>query len=197
MRLANELPSGVYVGRRFYRCDFDFRNVLRLMETLGRDDLLPEARDYLALKCIMRKPKRVRETLTEVKRILFRAKPQESGPKITDFDQDADYIRAAFWQTYGIDLWNVKLHWLQFSALLGGLPEGSRYMDILGIRARPMPEPTQYNAKERIALAKAKATYALKMTEEEEQEQLQKSLVLVAESLKAMVKAGEKRNAGL
>lgn len=197
MKLQERLPCGVTVRGRFIKLDLDFRNVLDLMETLARDDLLPEAREYLALKCVTRRPKFVTETLLAVRALLFPA--TKKGPdkaKITDFTQDADLIRAAFRQVYGIDLWRDKLHWMEFSALLSGLPEGNRYNDVLGIRSRPMPAPTKYNAEERKWLAKAKADLALKVTETERQATYEKSLRSMAESLLAMAGKGGEDNGG-
>jgi hypothetical protein len=51
--------------------------------------------------------------------------------------------------------------------LLSALPEGSRYSDVLGIRARPMPAATKYNAQEREWLAKAKAACALELDDKQ------------------------------
>ena len=78
MKLQERLPGGVIVRGHFYRLDFDFRNVLRLMETIARDDLLPEARDYLALGCLMRRPpkKRVSDILAAVREILALGQPR-------------------------------------------------------------------------------------------------------------------------
>lgn len=191
MRLQDRLPRGVIVNGKYYKADFDFRNVLNMMDVLARDDLLPEARDYLALKCLMKHPKHVQDTLSEVKAVLFPAtKRSADKAKITDFTQDADLIRAAFLQVYGINLYKDALHWLEFSSLLAGLPEGNRYSDVLGIRARPMPAPTKYNAEERKWLAKAKADLALRMTEEERQASLENSLRNVAISLLALAEKG-------
>ena len=114
MRLQDRLPRGVIVNGRFYKLDFDFRNVLNMMDTLSRDDLLPEARDYLALKCLTKHPKQVGEVLAEAKAILFpETKKSADKAKITDFTQDADLIRAAFLQVYGINLYKDALHWLE------------------------------------------------------------------------------------
>ena len=44
MKLQDRLPEGVTVDGKFYKMDFDFRNVLRMMEVLDRDDLMPEAK---------------------------------------------------------------------------------------------------------------------------------------------------------
>jgi len=168
MKLYERLPDRVTVDGHRYRLNLDFRNVLRMMDIMGQDDLLPGARDWLALRCIMRRPpKKPGNVLNAVRTLLFPAHKGENGPRITSFEQDADLIRAAFRQAYGIDLYRDKLHWMEFAALLSALPEGSRYSEVLGIRARPMPTPTKYNQQEREWLAKAKAAYALEMDEKE------------------------------
>lgn len=170
MKLAERLPDCITVNGKRYKVDLDFRNVLRMMETLGEDNLLPTAREYRALKCVMRKiPKDTRTALEAVRNICFPATEQpSSGQKLTSFEQDADLIRAAFRQAYGIDLWVDSLHWIEFTALLSALPEGSRYSEILGIRARPMPRATKYNAEERQWLAQAKAHYAIRLDDKEQ-----------------------------
>ena len=188
MRLQDDLPRGITVRGRFYKLDFDFRNVLRMMDILARDDLHPDAREYLAMKCFMRRPpKSTAEALREVRAVLFPgAKKNADKAKITDFVQDADLIRAAFMQTYGINLFRDRLHWLEFTALLSGIPEGNRYSDVLGIRSRPIPAPTKWNAEERAWLIKAKADLALHVTDAEAEVTLANSLRGVAESLLAL-----------
>ena len=54
MKLFESLPDGVTVDGKFYKCNFDFRNVLRMLDTMQREDLIPDARDYLCLKCVLR-----------------------------------------------------------------------------------------------------------------------------------------------
>lgn len=194
MKLQQKLPGGVTVRGHFIRCDFDFRNVLNMMDILARNDLLPEARDYNALRCVTKRPRFGQETLSTIKQLLFPAqKKTPTQARITDFTQDADLIRAAFRQVYGIDLWREKLHWLEFSALLAALPEGNRYSDVLGIRARPVPAPTKWNAEERRWLIQAKADLAIHLSEEEREETLNSGLRGVAESLLrlAETKGGE------
>lgn len=166
MKLTETLPEGVAVGGRFYRLDFDFRNVLRMMDILGNNDLLPEAREYLALKCLTKRPKNVSAVMAAVRALLFEKKPG-GGERLTSFEQDAPMIRTAFRQEYGIDLFRDRLHWMEFTELLQHLPEGNRYEEVLGIRARPMPAPTKYNAKEREWLMKAKQQCALHLSDTE------------------------------
>ena len=194
MKLQDRLPYSIKVNGRSYSVDLDFRNVLSMLDVMARTDLLPEARDYLALKCVMWHPHGdLRAIMTALRELLFpEAKSSGNHQKLTDFVQDADLIRAAFWQTYRIDLWSDKLHWLAFSALLSGIPEGTRYSDIIGIRARPMPAPTNWNSEERAALAKAKARYAVEMTAEEQENSYQSGLRAMAAGLLAMAKGGGK-----
>lgn len=181
MKLFERLPDSVMVGRKRVRLDLDFRNVLRMMEIMGRDDLMPEAREYLAVRCVCRRP--IPGTLAAIHELLFSNPPKNDGKRITSFEQDAGLIRAAFRQVYGIDLWRDRLHWLEFSELLQGIPEGNRYAETLGIRVREMPEPTNWNAKEREWLAKAKASVALKRTEKEIEEDYQQSVKNVFDAL--------------
>lgn len=169
MKLCERLPDHVMVGKKKVRLDLDFRNVLRMMETLGRDDLMPDARDWQAVRCVCRRPRP--GTLDAVKKLLFKPGGGGSGKKVTSFEQDAELIRAAFRQVYRINLWTDRLHWFEFTELLHGIPEGSRYSETIGIRVREMPSPTKYNAKEREWLAKAKAAVALKMTDREIEDQ--------------------------
>ena len=59
---------------------------------------------------------------------------QEQAPY--DIRFDGDYIYASFLQAYGIDLFDVQgeLHWKKFNALLSGLPEGTKLMEVIKIR---------------------------------------------------------------
>lgn len=190
MKLFEKLPDGVTVNGKLYKMDFDFRNVLRMMETLGNDDLMPDARDYLALKCLTKHPKNVPEVLAAVKGLLFDARPG-TGERLTSFEQDAGLIRSAFRQEYGIDLFRDKVHWMEFTELLQNLPEGNRYEEVLGIRARPLPAPTKYNGKEREWLMKAKAQVALHMTETEAEKQYDKDVGNIFSGLMSMIKGSE------
>lgn len=191
MKLQDRLPDGVTVDGKFYRMDFCFRNVLCMIDILDDKTLTPEARAYNALHCLCKHPRNVIKVCDAVKALLFKAPRRSGGQKVTDWVQDAGLIRAAFRQTYGIDLYRDNLHWIEFTELLNAIPEGSRYAEIVGIRARPMPEPTQWNRKEREWLLKAKSDYALDLTEDELAEQHQKDIQNIASVLIAMAKGSE------
>jgi hypothetical protein len=186
MKLQDRLPEGVTVDGKFYKMDFDFRNVLRMMDEMARKDLMQEAKEYRALKCLCRRPRNVQKVLAAVYAVLFDTAPKADGQKVTDFVQDAGLIRAAFMQSYGIDLYHDRLHWIAFRELIGALPEGSKYKEVIGIRARPIPAPTKWNGEERAWLMKAKAEVALRIDDEEErQEKYRRDVANVAAALLA------------
>ena len=191
MKLYEMLPDGVTVDGKFYKMDFNFRNVFQMIDVLDRDDLLPEAKEYNALRCLCKKPRNVHKVLAEVKRILFPATRKTDGQKITDFAQDAGLIRAAFRQAYGIDLYRDNLHWIEFTELLNAIPEGSRYAEIVGIRARPIPAPNKWNQKEREWLIKAKQDVAIEMTDKERAERYDRDVANIAAVLLAMAEGSD------
>lgn len=187
MKLTDSLPEGVTVDGKFYKLDFDFRNVMRMMETLSNDELIPAARNYLALKCLTKHPRNVDAVLDAVKRLLFADAPTSTGEKVTSFEQDAGLIRTAFRQVYRIDLFREKLHWFEFTELLQCLPEGNRYTETLSIRARPIPAATKYNQKEREWLMKAKQQCAIHMTEAEAAKKYDKDVSNIFAGLMSMI----------
>ena len=170
-KLHDRLPEGVTVDGRFYKCNFSFRNVLKMLDIMQRDDLDFAARDYLCVKCVLshsKPPKNASAVYNELCNLLFEKHPETGAKRITSYEQDAPLIRAAFRQVYGIDLFRDELTWFEFTELLHGLPEGNRYEDVIGIRARPLPAPTKYNQKEREWLIHAKQEFAIHLTEQEQ-----------------------------
>lgn len=182
MKLYEKIPDSVVVNGRKVKIDLEYRNVLRMIDILGDDNLLPEAREWLALKCICRRPKK--GMIGPVINLLF--PKAEHRDRITDFAQDADLIRAAFLQEYGINLFRDSLNWFEFTCLLSCIPEGSKYSDVLSIRARPMPKATAYNADERRWLAKAKAEFRLDLSEKEQKARYERDVENIASVLMSM-----------
>lgn len=181
------------VRGRKVRLDLDFRNVLRMIDILMQDDLTDEAREWLAMRCICKHP--VKGMMYPVKKLLFpQVGKKETKDRIMDYTQDADMIRAAFQQAYGIDLYRDKLHWFRFSCLLSCLPENTRYSDVLSIRARPIPNPTKYNTEERNWLIQAKAKVKIQLSEKEIAKRYQQDVSNIAAVLMGM--AGGSENNG-
>ena len=188
MRLQDRLPDGVTVEGKFYKLDFDFRNVLNMMHELNREDVMPEAMVYRALKCLTKHPKNADKVLAAVNELLFDNEPKRDAQKVTDFEQDAGLIRAAFRQAYNIDLYRDDLHWMEFVELLNAIPEGSRYSEVIGIRAKPIPAATKWNAEERQWLMKAKADVALRLSEDEQSKQYDKDVGKIFTGLMGIIR---------
>ena len=194
MKLQDTLPDGVTVDGRFYKLDFDFRNVLRMIDILDDDDLMPDAQEYNAIRCLTKHPRNVHKVLEAVKALLFDHSPKKDSQKVTDFVQDAGMIRAAFRQAYGIDLYTEKLHWIAFTELLNAIPEGNRYAEVVGIRARPIPAPTKWNQEERQWLLKAKAEYAIHLSDKEQQRRYQDDVAKIFSGLMGMLSKGSDKD---
>lgn len=189
MKLYEQLPNHIKFGGRKIRLNLDFRNVLRMIDILVQDDLTDEAREWLAMRCVCRHP--VRGMLPAVKKLLFPGKVDKNKERIMDFAQDADLIRAAFQQAYGIDLFREKMHWFRFSCLLACIPEGTRYSDVLGIRAKPIPEATKYNSEEINWLIQAKSKVRLEISEKEQQDKYERDVCNIAAVLMGMAGGSE------
>ena len=201
MRLREELVYKIRVGKKTYRLKTDFRDVLKMLDILGDRELTEIARIDLALRAVVKRPpNRTKDQLLvflAARAALIRPpKNKGDGEKMTDFDQDADMIRAAFRQAYGIDLYRSRLHWTEFTELLNNLPSGTRYSDVLEIRARPLPEATKWNGKQRQALIEAKMRYGIEKTVEEQKKSYQRGVNHLAESLLRMAKGSEQADVG-
>lgn len=124
----------------------------------------------------------------------------DSGERIFDFEQDAEYIFSSFLMDYGINLKEQKgkLLWCDFIALFKGLSEKTKMREVMSIRARKLPASTKYNQEEIRALTELKQFYALKGDTKRKKVSFSEGLAGLAEVLKhnAVIKGGMKKNAG-
>ena len=107
------------------------------------------------------------------------------------YEQDAGLIRSAFRQVYHIDLFRCKLNWFEFVELLQNLPEGNRFEETIGIRARPLPAPTKYNTKEREWLMKAKQSVALHLSDKEQERKYETDVSNVFAGFMGMIRKAQ------
>ena len=115
-------------------------------------------------------------------------KKRRGGVKCVDFEQDEKHIYASFMQAYQIDLRIVKPHWLDFLALIEGLPDTTIIKRIMDIRTRKIPNPTKTNREEIKALMEAKAAYRLDLPKEERSKGFESGMERLAETLMAMAR---------
>ena len=78
--------------------------------------------------------------------------------EVIDFEHDADYIFAAFYYEYKIDLSAVNMHWWIFRSLFSGLKH-SKINDIINIRATEISK--DMSASEKKYYLKMKRLFAL------------------------------------
>lgn len=94
---------------------------------------------------------------------------QEQAPY--DIRYDGDYIYASFLQAYGIDLFDVQgeLHWKKFNALLSGLPEGTKFMEVIKIRKWKPQKGDSAEYKEEMRRLQKDYALPYEIVEEEEE----------------------------
>lgn len=119
-----KLPQAIKVNGSFYQIHTDFKYILRFRELLQDKTASIFDFDFIYIN---EKP----ESRLEGIRLIceFMNPPQElprrtgEEPKeiVLDYEKDAPYIYAAFYEQYGIDLIEARLHWYKFVALLHGL----------------------------------------------------------------------------
>ncbi len=177
---------------RTLKLNMSFDNILKVF-ALQKDELFDEVeRLTMGLELLLSSPKILRrfkprltiqdlaELYATVFRVLVHAGSVQSsaGPRVIDFEYDAEYIYAAFQQAYSINLHQEmgKMHWQVFMALLKGLPGDTRMKEIMDIRAKPFPAATKHNAQEIQALQKAKTFWQIPMSEDEREQAFQQGL---------------------
>jgi len=171
------LPYAVVYGGKTYKLKPYFDNVLKVFALQKEQDLSERDRLEVSLDLLVKsKHSKLSERdktglLNAIYDVLMdeeKREPDGTAP-IFDFVQDAGYIYASFLSDYGLDLYEQqgRLHWWAFIQLFRGLSEGAKIVQVMQIRAKPIPAPTKYNAEERKQLARLKAQYALKTTQEE------------------------------
>lgn len=192
MNFFNALPYEIEYEGETYKLTPAFDNVLNMYEEtkgLGLIDRLDVMAYYL-----MEEPVLDAGLIVAIMELIVGKAPKNASTQTYfSFSQDAPYIYAAFRQTYGINLLEErgKMHWWEFNALLQGLGEDTRFVQIVQIRQRPLPKPDKHNREEIARLVKLKHEYALEFSEEERQEHLQAGLRKMFDAMMSMAKKGD------
>lgn len=169
MKLTERLPKVMEWRGHKYHLRLSFDRVLLALNAWDSTTLSDEDKIDLFCELIVSHAPRGINMRSELVAAVFKSfispehRPEDDGPQAFDFTQDSDYIYAAFWQTYRIDLLKQRgrLDWRRFYALFLGLPGNTRLSEIMTIRTRDIPKRTEYNHEEISALLKAKQYYAL------------------------------------
>ena len=197
MRLYDQPCTEIRMGRRRYKLRLTYTRVLFALEALKDPLLTDEDRLRLMLGLMIRgriptKPEKQAVLLQAITEQIGQKNKSHEGPPTMSLTQDDPLIRAAFQQAYGIDIHAVDLPWTTFCELLSGLPENTRFCEVVALRARPIPLPDKNNSRYREELLKAKAAVALDLTDEERQASYQAGLDRFARTLIAWAEHASK-----
>lgn len=188
LNLNYRINNTVEILDQAYDINLAFDNVLRLLELINDGELNDSDKIEIGNELLLGKPLEFDiEQQYQIFNVLFEQFIQIPQQVRTDrlgnplpvqdetkpsycFSHDAEYIYASFMQAYGIDLIEEqgKLHWVKFKALLDGLPEDTKFRQVLDIRLRKLPTG-KGSMDEQKALIALKKTYALPGQEVEEQ----------------------------
>lgn len=195
MTFFNALPCEIEYEDRVYRLTPAYDNILNMYEETKGLELLDKL-DVMAYYLMEEPVLDVGLIMAIMELIVGKAPKSEAAQPYFSFSQDAPYIYAAFRQTYGINLLEErgKLHWWEFNALLQGLGEDTRFVQIVQIRRKPLPKPTKDNREEIARLVQLKREYALEFSEEERQEHLQAGLRKMFNAMMSMAKKEGERH---
>ncbi len=189
--LYRPLPEVVWHGEKRYRIRPYFNRIMAVMDLWRDEGMLDTDRLALSLCLLVQGRAPLEPDLLDAicKEVLIPPK-QSDDPQIKCFDflQDAPYIYAGFQQAYGLDLFDMqdRLHWWKFISLFQSLPENTKIMQIISIRARPLPKPTKYNQDEIRQLSKLKKEYALEVSQQERESMLAEQIKRMADMLAGM-----------
>lgn len=161
MKFYTRPPETIEYNGTEYPLDMRFWRVLAAFDALGDKSLPDDIKARTALNTLVKGPHpddvglllAILEPLKE---------PQTGEPPVMDMEQDAELVYAAFWQAYGIDLYASDMHYLEFRALMKGLPPGTQLGEVIKIRSMDIPAPNGHNAKQIAEILRAKARVSLK-----------------------------------
>ena len=140
--LSKDLPNTITVDGKSYLVKTDFRDWLKFSYSLNNKELSLEDIEQMFVN-------RIPQCNFVDEFVEFYNNPNpipnykhRGNERVTDYLVDSEFIYASFLHCYGIDLCdpNLKLHWHQFKALLFGLPDESRYKQILAMRCADLKD---------------------------------------------------------
>lgn len=134
-----EYPSSIIVKGEKIPIITDFRDYVRLIDTLKSDELRPQERQYFVSLYFKRQPPNMVNALEALidfvtMKSLKNDSCEENNSQFEDeeqpkkavysFEIDYPFIFSAFLQVYGINIRTIPyMHWWEFRLLFEGLPE--------------------------------------------------------------------------
>ena len=145
--LTESLPEYMTISGNDYKIKADFRTWIKVSQIMSDKNIKSE--DLIKIIGLVFEdiPSNVFETIPEILKFLnpFVKKSGQTINKNTtrrvfDYEYDSEYIYAAFWQQYNIDLSKTELHWWQFLALFNCFSEDAAFSKIIQYRSIDLKE---------------------------------------------------------
>lgn len=125
-----DLPNTVKVNGRFYSIETDFRVWLRFGEICKKKTVYLKEISFVFKNevpgCDFSK-----ELFEFYSNPNATPKGEASDEVLFDYILDGEYIYASFMQAYGIDLFDVDMHWHKFKSLFLSLPQDCKMVQIM------------------------------------------------------------------
>lgn len=139
---SRELPDTIEVDGEFYYIQTDYKYII-LFYRLVQNNAPLGAFDFMYP---FEKPDNRQKGFNQIQlfinppQLIPRSDGNDSNLRVVDYDIDSDYIFAAFFEQYGIDLMSPSLdmHWYKFLALFRSL-KATKLNDIIEIRSYTTP----------------------------------------------------------
>lgn len=169
---TDTLPSTVTVGGNVFPIQTDFRVGIRF-EELIRSKRLGDADKFVTALILYYGeggiPRDVSGAHGAIVRFFLCGRGGEDEPnrqsgqppqkRVYDYAHDGQYIYAAFYDQYHVDLTEAELHWWKFRAMFIGLKPEHEIVKIMGYRGCNLAKIK--NKEERARIRQLKTLYAL------------------------------------
>ena len=167
---TGQLPRSIQIGGKNYAINTDYRIMADFETEINRADIS----DKKAFAKIFHKtisalfleiPKADIRQIIDGVLWYYRCgkEPQKKFSQIRkrcyDYDEDSDYIFAAFMQTYGDDLFSSNMHWWEFRAKFTALTDKTEFVKIMQYRGMDISRIK--NKEEKARIKKLQELFAL------------------------------------
>ena len=139
--LVEDLPEAVEIDGEEWPIHSDFRSCLRAILAFEDDELTGLEKQMILLANLYpKRPANVQAAVEQAIKFLNGGKADEDDgqprPRVYSFSKDAELIFAAFYQTHGVDLQTIEMHWWKFLALFMDLGADTAFCQLVNLRKR-------------------------------------------------------------
>ena len=176
--LTDTLPDFLIIDGKEYKIKTDFKIWIKVSQIMSDTTFSAENIIKIIGMVFEEIPTNLCKTIQEIfkfsnplNRKGGKDKEETTTRRIFDYEYDSEYIYAAFWQQYNIDLCKADLHWWQFLALFNCLSEETVFSKVIQYRCVDLKDIKDKEMRKHYR--KMKGIYALsdnRTQEEKEQD---------------------------